>query len=99
MLSIRMRRAGSKKRASYRVVVTEESRPREGSFLEILGYYNPRTRPARVDIDRARVQYWIARGAKPSDSVRTLLARHLTRDRGAAAETPEAGTGGSGSAG
>lgn len=84
MLSIRMRRTGSKKRPYYRVVVTEARTPREGSFLEILGTYNPRTRPATVEIDRARVEHWIKQGARPSDSVRTLLARHLTRDRGAA---------------
>lgn len=85
MLSIRMRRTGSKKRPYYRVVVTEARTPREGSFLEILGTYNPRTRPATVEIDRARVEHWIKQGARPSDSVRTLLARHLTKDRGAVA--------------
>ena len=83
MLSIRMRRTGSKKRPSYRVVVTEARTPREGGFLEILGIYNPRLKPALVEIDKARVEHWIRQGARPSDSVRTLLARHLTRDRGA----------------
>jgi small subunit ribosomal protein S16 len=86
MLSIRMRRTGSKKRPYYRVVVTESRSPREGSFIEVLGHYNPRTRPAVVEINRARVAHWIGLGARPSDSVRTLLARHVTRDRGAAAE-------------
>jgi small subunit ribosomal protein S16 len=83
MLSIRMRRTGSKKRPYYRVVVTEGREPREGSFVEILGTYNPRTKPATVEIDKGRVEHWVKRGARPSDSVRTLLARHLTRDRGA----------------
>ena len=83
MLSIRMRRTGSKKRPYYRVVVTEGREPREGSFVEILGTYNPRTKPATVEIDKGRVEHWIKQGARPSDSVRTLLARHLTRDRGA----------------
>jgi small subunit ribosomal protein S16 len=82
MLSIRMRRTGSKKRPFYRVVVAEARSPREGSFLEVVGFYNPRTKPAVVEIDKARVEYWISKGARPSDSVRTLLARHLTRDRG-----------------
>jgi len=86
MLSIGMRRTGSKKRAYYRVVVTEGRTPREGSFVEILGTYNPRTKPATVEIDKARVEHWIKQGARPSDSVRTLLARHLTRDRGVAPE-------------
>lgn len=85
MLSIRMRRVGSKKRAYYRVVVAEGRTPREGSFLEILGTYNPRTRPATVEVDRERVNHWIKQGARPSDSVRTLIARHLTKDRSAKA--------------
>lgn len=84
MLSIRMRRTGSKKRPFYRVVVTEARTPRDGSFIEVLGAYNPRTKPATVEIDRDRVMQWIKQGARPSDSVRTLLSRHLTRDRGAA---------------
>ena len=86
MLCIRMRRTGSKKRPFYRVVVTEARSPREGSFLEVLGMYNPRQKPAVVEIDTARVEHWIAKGARPSDSVRTLLARHLTRDRGLVTE-------------
>jgi small subunit ribosomal protein S16 len=86
MLSIRMRRTGSKKRPYYRVVVTEARSPREGSFLEVLGHYNPRSKPAVVEIDRDRVAHWIKQGARPSDSVRTLLGRHLTRDRGAVAK-------------
>ena len=87
MLSIRMRRTGSKKRPYYRVVVTEGREPREGSFLEVLGTYNPRTKPATVEIDKERVNYWVKNGSRPSDSVRTLLKRHLTRDRGAVPET------------
>ena len=90
MLAIRMRRTGSKKRPFYRVVVTEARTPREGSFLEVLGLYNPRTKPAVVEIDRERVNHWIKQGARPSDSVRTLLARHLTKDRGAAAQAAAA---------
>jgi small subunit ribosomal protein S16 len=85
MLSIRMRRTGSKKRPFYRVVVTEGREPREGSFLEVLGTYNPRTRPAVVELDKERINHWIKNGARPSDSVRTLLARHLTKDRGVVA--------------
>jgi small subunit ribosomal protein S16 len=83
MLAIRMRRTGSKKRPFYRVVVTEARTPREGSFIEVLGLYNPRSKPATVEIDKGRIEHWIKQGARPSDSVRTLLARHLTRDRAA----------------
>ncbi len=85
MLSIRMRRTGSKKRPFFRVVVTEARSPREGGFIEVVGFYNPRTKPAVVEIDRGRVSHWLKQGARPSDSVRTLLARHLTKDRGAVA--------------
>ena len=85
MLSIRMRRAGSKKRPYYRVVVAEARDPREGAFKEILGTYNPRSKPAKVEVDRERLNHWIKQDARPSDSVRTLIARHLTKDRSAAA--------------
>jgi small subunit ribosomal protein S16 len=51
---------------------------RDSSFVEILGHYNPRTKPALVDVKKERVDYWIGKGAQPSDSVRTLIARHLT---------------------
>ena len=76
MLAIRMRRVGSKKRPFFRVVVAESSAARDGSFVEVLGHYYPRATPAKVDIDRERVQYWISKGARPSDTVRTLMARH-----------------------
>jgi small subunit ribosomal protein S16 len=78
MLAIRMRRMGSKKRSYFRVVVTDSTAARDGRFVEVLGHYNPRTKPATVQIDRDRVQHWIKQGARPSDTVRTLLARHLT---------------------
>ena len=78
MVVIRLRRAGSKKRPFFRVVVTDSRAPRDSSFVEILGHYNPRTKPAIVKIDRERVEYWMRKGAQPSDSVRTLMARHLT---------------------
>ncbi len=75
MLAIRMRRMGSKKRPFFRVVVTDSSAPREGRFVEVLGHYNPRTKPETVDIDRERLTYWLGVGARPSDTVRTLVAR------------------------
>jgi small subunit ribosomal protein S16 len=81
MLSIRMRRTGSKKRPYFRVVVSEARSKKEGEFIEVLGFYNPRTRPAVVEINKERITHWIKNGARPSDSVRTLLARHLTKDR------------------
>jgi len=84
MVVIRMRRAGSKKRPFFRVVVTDSRAARDSSFVEILGYYNPRTKPAIVKVDGERVAYWVGKGAQPSDSVRTLIARHLTPPQPAA---------------
>ena len=88
MLAIRMRRVGSKKKPYFRVVVTEAKSARESSFVENVGTYNPRTKPALVEINKERVQYWISKGAKPSDSVRTLLSDHLTKDLSAPVATP-----------
>ncbi len=81
MVTIRLRRAGSKKRPFFRVVVTDARTARDSSFVEILGHYNPRLRPAVVEVDRARVDFWLSKGARPSDSVRTLIARHLSPPR------------------
>lgn len=81
MLAIRMRRTGSKKRPFFRVVVSEARSKKEGEFIEVLGFYNPRTKPATVEINKERIGHWIKNGARPSDSVRTMLARHLTKDR------------------
>ncbi len=73
-VSIRLRRTGTNKRPTYRVVVADSRAPRDGRFLEILGHYNPLTEPPTVKIDRAKVQAWIAKGAQPSTTVRRLLA-------------------------
>ncbi len=78
MVVIRLRRAGSKKRPFFRVVVTDSRAARDSSFVEILGHYNPRTKPALVKVDMDRLDYWIKKGAQPSDSVRTLIAHHRT---------------------
>ena len=75
MLVIRLRRAGSKNRQFYRVVVTEGRSARDGRFVETLGHYNPRTKPETLVLDRARVDHWIKVGAAPSDTVRTLIDR------------------------
>jgi small subunit ribosomal protein S16 len=91
MVAIRLRRAGSKKRPFFRVVVTDSRAARDSSFVEILGHYNPRTKPALVDVNKERVDYWIKQGARPSDTVRTLMARHLTVKPAAAVAAP-AGT-------
>ena len=75
MLVIRLRRAGSKNRAFFRVVVTESRSARDGRFTEVLGHYNPRTKPETLVMDQERLAHWMKAGAQPSDSVRTLIDR------------------------
>lgn len=90
MLSIRLTRVGSKKKPFYRVVVTEGRTALQSSFVENLGTYNPRSKPAKVEVNKERIQYWLQHGAKPSETVRTLLAKHVTRDLSAPVEAPAA---------
>jgi small subunit ribosomal protein S16 len=73
MLSIRLRRAGATRKPHYRVVVADSREPRDGRFVEVLGHYDPRKQPAVVKIDTERTEYWIGKGAQPSDTVRSLL--------------------------
>ena len=92
MLAIRLRRAGSKKRPFFRVVVADSRAARDSSFVEILGHYNPRSKPAIVDVKPERIDYWLGKGAQPSASVRTLIARHLTPKPAAAAPAATSAT-------
>ena len=75
MLSIRLRRAGTTKKPHYRVVVADSRAWRDGRFVEVLGHYDPRKDPVVVKIDAERAQYWIGKGARASDTVRSLLKR------------------------
>jgi small subunit ribosomal protein S16 len=75
MLAIRLRRTGSKKRPFFRVVVTDSRAARDSSFVEVLGHYNPRTKPETLELKRDRLAHWVKAGAVPSDTVRTLVAR------------------------
>jgi small subunit ribosomal protein S16 len=75
MLKIRLRRTGAKKQPSYRVVVTESTAPRDGTFLEILGHYNPLTEPTTFQVKEDRVREWISRGALPTERVERLLKK------------------------
>jgi len=75
MLAIRLRRTGSKKRPFFRVVVTDSRSARDGRFVEVLGFYNPRSTPETMRVDRERLDHWLKAGAQPSDTVRTLVAR------------------------
>ena len=88
MLVIRLRRAGSKKRPYFRVVVTDSRAARDSSFVEVLGSYNPRTKPETLKVDRDRLSHWLKAGAQPSDSVRTLVDRMPAETAAPAAEAP-----------
>jgi small subunit ribosomal protein S16 len=73
---IRMKRAGAKKRPFYRVVVADSRFARDGRYIEQLGYYDPLTDPAKFQIDAGKFELWIRRGAKPSESVEVMMAKH-----------------------
>ena len=73
MLRIRLRRVGAKKQPSYRVVVADFGAARDGSFVEHIGHYNPRTEPETVSIDEERALHWLRNGARPSEAVERLL--------------------------
>ena len=76
MLAIRLMRMGAKKSPSYRVVVKEKLSKRDGAYVENVGFYNPTRDPAEIRLDMERVNYWIGRGAQPTDTVRQLIRRH-----------------------
>jgi small subunit ribosomal protein S16 len=73
---IRMKRAGAKKRPFYRVVVADSRYARDGRYIEQLGYYDPLTDPAKFIIDTGKFEQWILRGARPSESVEVMMAKH-----------------------
>jgi len=81
MVRIRLRRVGSKKQPSYRVVAANREAPRDGKFLEILGHYNPRTQPETIHLKEDRVYYWLSVGAQPSDAVSQLFKTMGTMER------------------
>lgn len=72
-LKIRLSRAGAKNQPVYRVVVTPQRSKRDGKFVEIIGFYNPRVNPPQVKIDQARLDYWTSCGAQLSDAVRKII--------------------------
>ena len=82
-IRIRLTRRGAKKKPFYRIVVASSEAPRDGRFIEILGTYNPLVDPAMVTIKAERLQYWVQQGAKPTDTVRSLIRKQniaLQRD-------------------
>ena len=74
-VKIRLKRMGMKKKPFYRVVVAPANSPRDGRFIEEIGYYNPMTAPAEIKIDGERAKYWMECGAQPTDTVRVLLKK------------------------
>ena len=76
MLVIRLRRMGSKKRPFFRIVVTDSRAPRDSRAVELLGYYDPRKQPETLKVDHDAYERWVGKGARPSDTVRTLVGRH-----------------------
>ena len=75
MLKIRLRRMGAKKAPFYRIVVADSRAPRDGAFVEEIGYYKPLTDPAEIKVDNEKAQQWIKNGAQPTDTVRGLLKK------------------------
>ncbi|MBQ1283451.1 MAG: 30S ribosomal protein S16 [Acutalibacteraceae bacterium] len=75
-VKIRLRRMGAKKAPFYRIVVADSRYPRDGRFIEEVGYYNPLTNPAEVKVDAEKVQKWIGNGAQPTDTVKALLKKN-----------------------
>ena len=75
MLKIRLRRMGAKKAPFYRIVVADSRAPRDGAFVEEIGYYNPLTDPAEVVVNAEKAKQWIKNGAQPTDTVRGLLKK------------------------
>ncbi|MGI6484936.1 MAG: 30S ribosomal protein S16 [Thermoanaerobacterales bacterium] len=72
-VKIRLKRMGAKKKPFYRVVVADSRMPRDGRFIEELGYYNPLTNPAEIKIDEQKASDWLRKGAKPTDTVKHLF--------------------------
>ncbi len=73
MVRIRLRRVGRKGQPSYRIVAADKEAPRDGRFLEILGFYNPRTEPATIKVQEDRVYEWMSKGAQLSDAVQQIF--------------------------
>lgn len=72
---IRLKRMGAKKKPFYRIVVADSRAPRDGRFIEEIGYYNPTTDPSTIEINMEKAKDWIAKGAQPSDTVKALFAK------------------------
>ncbi len=74
-VKIRLRRIGAKKAPSYRIVVADERSPRDGRFVEEIGFYDPRREPVEIKVDAEKAKKWISNGAQPTDTVKALLKK------------------------
>ena len=90
MLAIRLMRMGAKKSPSYRVVVKEKLSKRDGAYVENVGLYNPTRNPAEVRLNMERIEYWLGKGAQPTDTVRRLIGNERRAQTAAPAPSPEA---------
>ena len=81
MVRIRLRRVGLRNQPSYRIVVADKEAPRDGRFLEIVGFYNPRTEPATIEFQEDRIYDWLSKGAQPSESVVQVFRSAGTMER------------------
>ena len=81
MVRIRLRRVGAKKQPSFRVVAADKEAPRDGRFIENLGFYNPRTEPATIQLKEDRIYDWMSKGAQPSDSAEQVFRSAGLLDR------------------
>lgn len=81
MVRIRLRRVGRKKQPSYRIVVADSRSPRDGRYIEVIGFYNPRTEPATMEIKEDRALHWLSVGAQPSEAVHRILDKLGTLGR------------------
>lgn len=88
-VKLRLARQGTKKRPYFWIVAADSHMPRDGRYLEKLGMYNPRVKPREVEIKADRINYWLDRGAKPSDAVREILReKGILRERAGASAAP-----------
>jgi len=78
-VKIRLRRMGAKKAPFYRIVVADSRYPRDGRFIEEVGYYDPMTEPATIKLDNEKVEKWLANGAQPTETVRSIINKSANK--------------------
>ena len=86
MLAIKLMRTGAKKRPSYRIIVKEKQSKRDGAYLENVGTYNPTRNPAEIKLNLTRVNYWLEKGAQPTDTVNRLIKASARAEKAATAD-------------